>query len=150
MDIRKRCTTWPNASRHFWASELFMQGDPDWPNQPRHMDLLWPLWNLLDLTPEGRDGSSGSAIVRPQIRIVSRPNTDNRNFSFFVTIYEFRAGAPGDTQTWKRINNVRLKSKGGGGRDYYCSLYHHRRANTVSQGSPPIWRKTGSIYIFHN
>ena len=22
--------------------------------QPRHADLTWPLWNLLDLTPEGR------------------------------------------------------------------------------------------------
>lgn len=21
---------------------------------PRQVDLLWPLWNLLDLTPEGR------------------------------------------------------------------------------------------------
>jgi predicted dithiol-disulfide oxidoreductase (DUF899 family) len=21
---------------------------------PRHVDMLWPLWNLLDLTPEGR------------------------------------------------------------------------------------------------
>ena len=20
----------------------------------RHIDLLWPLWNVLDLTPEGR------------------------------------------------------------------------------------------------
>lgn len=20
----------------------------------RHVDLLWPLWNILDLTPEGR------------------------------------------------------------------------------------------------
>jgi predicted dithiol-disulfide oxidoreductase (DUF899 family) len=22
--------------------------------QPRHLDILWPLWNLLDLTPAGR------------------------------------------------------------------------------------------------
>ena len=38
---------------HFWGSELVFepaQGDP------RHMDLLWPLWNVLDLTPEGRGG----------------------------------------------------------------------------------------------
>ncbi len=20
----------------------------------RHMDMMWPLWNILDLTPEGR------------------------------------------------------------------------------------------------
>jgi predicted dithiol-disulfide oxidoreductase (DUF899 family) len=40
--------------RHFWASELFTHKDADWPNHPRHVDTLWPLWNLFDLTPEGR------------------------------------------------------------------------------------------------
>jgi predicted dithiol-disulfide oxidoreductase (DUF899 family) len=36
--------------RHFWASE---QSAP--PGQDtRHVDLIWPLWNLLDLTPGGR------------------------------------------------------------------------------------------------
>lgn len=38
--------------RHFWASELFfvpMDG-----GHPRHADLIWPLWNYFDMTPEGR------------------------------------------------------------------------------------------------
>lgn len=36
---------------HFWSSEvLYAKVD----GQPRHVDLVWPLWNLLDLTPEGR------------------------------------------------------------------------------------------------
>jgi len=36
---------------HFWGSEaLFADVD----GQPRHVDQLWPLWNMLDLTPEGR------------------------------------------------------------------------------------------------
>lgn len=37
--------------RHFWATEqtAAAAGQDD-----RHVDLLWPLWNLLDLTPEGR------------------------------------------------------------------------------------------------
>lgn len=36
---------------HFWGSEgFFAQVD----GQPRHVDLLWPLWNMLDLTPDGR------------------------------------------------------------------------------------------------
>jgi predicted dithiol-disulfide oxidoreductase (DUF899 family) len=39
--------------RHFWASELlFAPGDPG--QNPRHVDLVWPLWNVLDFTPEGR------------------------------------------------------------------------------------------------
>lgn len=40
--------------RHFWASEMFTANTPDWPFHPRHVDMLWPLWNVLDLTPEGR------------------------------------------------------------------------------------------------
>jgi predicted dithiol-disulfide oxidoreductase (DUF899 family) len=38
---------------HTWASEMFFV--PTEPGQnPRHIDMIWPLWNLLDLTPEGR------------------------------------------------------------------------------------------------
>ncbi|HEV2111862.1 MAG TPA: DUF899 family protein [Gammaproteobacteria bacterium] len=40
--------------RHFWASELlFTKADKPGQNQ-RHVDIFWPLWNLLDLTPQGR------------------------------------------------------------------------------------------------
>jgi predicted dithiol-disulfide oxidoreductase (DUF899 family) len=39
--------------RHFWASELFY-GPSDPGQDPRHVGTLEPLWNLLDLTPEGR------------------------------------------------------------------------------------------------
>ncbi len=38
--------------RHFWASELFFV--PFQGGHPRHLDLLWSLWNISDLTPEGR------------------------------------------------------------------------------------------------
>jgi predicted dithiol-disulfide oxidoreductase (DUF899 family) len=38
---------------HFYGAELlFVAGDPG--QDPRHADLIWPLWNLFDLTPEGR------------------------------------------------------------------------------------------------
>ncbi len=38
---------------HWYATEmLFADSDPGQNN--RHVDLVWPLWNLLDLTPEGR------------------------------------------------------------------------------------------------
>jgi predicted dithiol-disulfide oxidoreductase (DUF899 family) len=41
------------AIRHFWSSELFYA--PVDPGQdPRHVGTLEPLWNLFDLTPEGR------------------------------------------------------------------------------------------------
>jgi predicted dithiol-disulfide oxidoreductase (DUF899 family) len=39
--------------RHFWSSELFYApSDPG--EEPRHVGTLEPLWNLFDLTPEGR------------------------------------------------------------------------------------------------
>jgi predicted dithiol-disulfide oxidoreductase (DUF899 family) len=39
--------------RHFWGSELFFAPtDPG--EHPRHVGTLEPLWNLFDLTPEGR------------------------------------------------------------------------------------------------
>lgn len=42
--------------RHFWSSELLWA--PTEPGQhPRHVDFMWPLWNILDLTPEGRGTS---------------------------------------------------------------------------------------------
>jgi predicted dithiol-disulfide oxidoreductase (DUF899 family) len=41
------------AVRPFWASELlFARADPG--QDPRHVNTLEPLWNLFDLTPEGR------------------------------------------------------------------------------------------------
>lgn len=42
----------PEGIHHSYATEILyvpLEGE-----QPRHMDLMWPLWNVLDLTPEGR------------------------------------------------------------------------------------------------
>jgi predicted dithiol-disulfide oxidoreductase (DUF899 family) len=39
--------------RHVWASELAF-APMDQGQDPRHIDQIWPLWNALDLTPEGR------------------------------------------------------------------------------------------------
>ena len=39
--------------RHFWASELlYVPAEPG--QEYRHNDLLDPLWNMFDVTPEGR------------------------------------------------------------------------------------------------
>jgi predicted dithiol-disulfide oxidoreductase (DUF899 family) len=38
---------------HFYNTEmLYAPSDPG--QNQRHVDLIWPLWNLFDLTPEGR------------------------------------------------------------------------------------------------
>ena len=41
------------AIRHFYGTELLFA--PPEPGQDgRHVDLIWPLWNLFDFVPEGR------------------------------------------------------------------------------------------------
>jgi predicted dithiol-disulfide oxidoreductase (DUF899 family) len=45
----------PNI-HHFYSSELLF-APADRGQNERHVDLIWPLWNLLDLTPEGRGTS---------------------------------------------------------------------------------------------
>jgi predicted dithiol-disulfide oxidoreductase (DUF899 family) len=39
--------------RHFWGSELFY-APTETAQDPRHVGTLEPVWNILDLTPEGR------------------------------------------------------------------------------------------------
>ncbi len=41
------------AVRHSYATEMmFAPSDPG--QNQRHIDMIWPFWNALDLTPEGR------------------------------------------------------------------------------------------------
>jgi predicted dithiol-disulfide oxidoreductase (DUF899 family) len=40
-------------ARHFYATELFF-AKTELGQNPRHVDSIWPLWNLFDFTPEGR------------------------------------------------------------------------------------------------
>ena len=44
----------PNGKiNHFYNTELmFAPADPG--QDMRHVDMIWPLWNLFDVTPEGR------------------------------------------------------------------------------------------------
>jgi predicted dithiol-disulfide oxidoreductase (DUF899 family) len=43
---------------HAWATELFF-APADRGQDKRHVDLIWPVWNLLDMTPEGRGAKWG-------------------------------------------------------------------------------------------
>ncbi len=44
----------PTGIFHTWGSELlYANREPG--QHSRHVDLIWPLWNVLDLTPDGRD-----------------------------------------------------------------------------------------------
>lgn len=41
------------AIHHSWSSEL-MFGPREAGIHPRHVDFMWPVWNILDTTPDGR------------------------------------------------------------------------------------------------
>ena len=49
--------------RHRWATEI-MFAPREQGEDPRHVDSIWPLWNVLDMTPEGR----GTDRAFPQLR----------------------------------------------------------------------------------
>jgi predicted dithiol-disulfide oxidoreductase (DUF899 family) len=40
--------------RHSWATELIFAPREEG-MEPRHVDSIWPIWNVLDLTPAGRE-----------------------------------------------------------------------------------------------
>jgi predicted dithiol-disulfide oxidoreductase (DUF899 family) len=46
-----------DAIRHAWSSEL-MFAPRDEGEDPRHVDSIWPIWSVLDATPEGRGTDS--------------------------------------------------------------------------------------------
>jgi predicted dithiol-disulfide oxidoreductase (DUF899 family) len=49
--------------RHTWASEL-MYAPRDEGLEARHVDSIWPIWNVLDVTPEGRGNESDFPSLR--------------------------------------------------------------------------------------
>jgi predicted dithiol-disulfide oxidoreductase (DUF899 family) len=52
-----------DAFHHRWATEL-MFAPREEGEDPRHVDSIWPIWNVLDMTPDGR--GSGSDIPAMQ------------------------------------------------------------------------------------
>ena len=49
--------------RHTWASEL-MYAPRDEGLEARHVDSIWPIWNVLDVTPEGRGNEPNFPALR--------------------------------------------------------------------------------------
>ncbi len=51
---------------HFWGSEMLYASDRARDGvDARHIDIMWPLWNVLDLTPEGRGEKTYPALQYP-------------------------------------------------------------------------------------
>jgi predicted dithiol-disulfide oxidoreductase (DUF899 family) len=51
--MRSPCPMCNGRIHHFYNTELLFVR-PERGQNSRHIDTIWPLWNLLDFTPEGR------------------------------------------------------------------------------------------------
>jgi predicted dithiol-disulfide oxidoreductase (DUF899 family) len=49
--------------RHSWATELMFAPREDG-EDPRHVDSIWPIWNVLDMTPQGRGTEQAFPLLR--------------------------------------------------------------------------------------
>ena len=52
-----------DQAHHTWASEL-MYAPREEGLEPRHVDSIWPIWNVLDITPQGRGTDSNFPALR--------------------------------------------------------------------------------------
>ncbi len=53
INVFKRDESAASGFSHFWGSEMAFAPAEEGQNM-RHVDMMWPLWNVLDVTPEGR------------------------------------------------------------------------------------------------
>ena len=51
--------------RHTWATEL-MFAPREEGMEARHVDSIWPIWNVLDMTPQGRETGSDFPSLRSE------------------------------------------------------------------------------------
>jgi predicted dithiol-disulfide oxidoreductase (DUF899 family) len=51
-----------NKIHHFWSSELWF-APPEPEQDMRHVDFMWPMWSILDCTPDGRGSDWGPRLV---------------------------------------------------------------------------------------
>ena len=63
---------------HTYATELQFLPPEKGQNQ-RHIDMMWPLWNLLDLTPEGRGTNWYPSVTYSMPNSTSRAHISWRN-----------------------------------------------------------------------
>ena len=89
-----------------------------------------------------RNGSANPAAFKLQVRVVTKPNGEKRNWSMFAADLDYHPGRmPNEWGNWRKVSGKVLKTPGSG-KAIRCSLYYHKSAGTVSDGTPPISAKT--------
>jgi hypothetical protein len=96
-----------------------------------------------------RNASAKPGVTKPEMRVVTAPNADKRNWVFYTADHEYQPGAgPAEWTKWKKVSGNVLKT--GSGLPLHCSLYHNKQAGSVDSRPPPISRRTGlGLRILH-
>ena len=97
-----------------------------------------------------RNGSSNRALLKLEIRVVTKPNRDKRNWIIFTADRQYRPGAnPSEWNNWRKVSGGVVK-RSGSGITAYCFLYYHKSAGSFTMASPPISIKTGGGFVVLN
>lgn len=101
----------------------------------------------LPVSLECRNASSYKGAFKPEFRVTTAHNPQNRNWAFFAMDQAYEPGEkPADGAHWKKMAGNVL-SRGTSGNRLHCALFHHKEAGSFTRSSPPIWRKVNFGYV---
>jgi hypothetical protein len=74
-----------------------------------------------------RNTSSVKSVFKPEVKIVSAANPQNRDWQLFLYQgnMDYQPGPPNQWNQWRRVVN-KVLAGGGGGTQYHCSLFHKK------------------------
>jgi hypothetical protein len=102
--------------------------------------------NEFAVSAECRNASTSKTAFKPEIRIVSGPNSQKKDWAIVASDYPYQPGAsPAEWGNWSKVSGNVLIKPGSGGK-FYCAVYHHKKAGTYSRTAPPLSRKTAGGY----
>ncbi len=88
-----------------------------------------------------RNASANPRALKLEIRVVTAPNADKRDWVFFTADLNYQPGeSPADWKNWKKVSGKALKTPSG--KTVYCSLFHNNSAGTAGRTAPPISVRT--------
>ena len=134
------------------AAQLAVAADSGWIGSSSARTFIKSLRSGAEfaVSVECRNGSSNKSAFKPEIRIVSGPNSQKKNWAVVASDYLFQLGAsPAEWANWSKVSGNVLAKPGSGGK-FYCSAFHHKKAGTYSRTAPPLSRKTAQGFVTIN
>ena len=102
--------------------------------------------NEIPVSMDCKPGPGGAFAPKQVMRIVTKPNTEKRNWVIFATAQAFRPGeSPSQWNDWRLVSSKKVSDP-----FTVCYLYHHKKPNTLTSGSPPLSKRTSSGWVSVN